>query len=63
LSLLAQNEGKAMNPEYLYEKIWGQPMSGDNQAIQIYIDRRAIKEIERALMAYADGEAEPNTLA
>lgn len=39
LLLLAQNEGKALNAEHVYEKVWAQPMSGDSQAIQTVISR------------------------
>lgn len=34
LSLFAQNEGRTMSAEYLYEKIWKQPMTGDDGAIK-----------------------------
>jgi hypothetical protein len=33
-----------------------------NNTMDLYIDRRAMEEIERALLVDADGESEPNTL-
>jgi len=34
LLLFIQNEDTIMNAEYLYEKVWGQPMNKDMQAIK-----------------------------
>jgi len=39
LLLFAQNEGKIMSADYIYENAWGQPMVGDSQAVQIAISR------------------------
>jgi len=34
LMLFTQNEGKTMNAEYIYEKVWGREMLGDDRALQ-----------------------------
>jgi two-component system alkaline phosphatase synthesis response regulator PhoP len=39
LLLLAQNEGKMLSAEYIYEKAWGQPMAGDKNAVQMVLSR------------------------
>jgi DNA-binding response OmpR family regulator len=54
LLLLAQNEGKILSPEYIYEKAWGQPMSGDRSAIQTAISRLRgkIEPAGRAIVFY-----------
>ena|GEM_PF-872456 len=39
LCLLAQNEGKLLGAEYVYEKVWGQPMGNSKNAIQMAISR------------------------
>jgi DNA-binding response OmpR family regulator len=39
LFLFAQNEGKLMSANYIYERVWAQPLSGDNQALQSAISR------------------------
>lgn len=39
LLLLAQNEGKIISAEYLYEKVWKAPMSGDKNTIQVTISK------------------------
>jgi len=57
LRLLAQNEGKPMSAEAIYEKIWGQPMAGDKNALQVSITRLR-KKIEPAgyVIASAHGQ-------
>jgi DNA-binding response OmpR family regulator len=47
LLLLAQNEGKTLSAEYLYETIWKTVMCGDNRAIQQTVSRLR-KKIEHA---------------
>jgi DNA-binding response OmpR family regulator len=39
LLIFAQNEGRTMSAEYLYEKIWGQPMANDANAVRIAVSR------------------------
>jgi DNA-binding response OmpR family regulator len=39
LCLLAQNEGKLLATEYVYERVWGQPMGNSKNAIQMVISR------------------------
>ena len=39
LYIFMQSEDKVFTEEYLYEKVWGQPMVGDNQAITIAVSR------------------------
>ncbi|GHU11161.1 DNA-binding response regulator [Betaproteobacteria bacterium] len=39
LLLFVQMNGKAVSGEYLYEKIWGQPIGGDKNALQVAISR------------------------
>jgi len=39
LRIFMQNEDKVFTEEYLYEKVWGQPMSDDNQALTVVISR------------------------
>ncbi|MDR0511893.1 MAG: response regulator transcription factor [Treponema sp.] len=39
LCLLAQNEGKLLSAEYVYERVWGQPMGNTKNAIQMVISR------------------------
>jgi hypothetical protein len=39
LSLFTQNEGKTMASEYLYEKVWGQPIKGDTNAVKVMVSR------------------------
>lgn len=39
LLLLVQNEGKIVSAEYLYEKAWNQPMSGDKNAVQTAVSK------------------------
>ena len=45
LLVFAQNEGRFISAEYLYEKVWKQPMAGDNQAFKktLYRLREKIK--------------------
>jgi DNA-binding response OmpR family regulator len=37
LLLLVQNDGKTMSAEYLYEKVWKQPLAGDKNAVQALV--------------------------
>jgi len=39
LLLFIQHEGVAVNADYLYKKVWGQPMNNDSQAIKKTIHR------------------------
>ena len=39
LLFLIRNEGQAMNAETIYEKVWGQPMGEDRNAIQVAVAR------------------------
>jgi len=39
LSHFEQNENKTMSSEHLYEKVWGQPMGEDNQALRSAVSR------------------------
>jgi DNA-binding response OmpR family regulator len=39
LLLFAQHEGRTLSAEYLYEKVWGQPMAEDDNAIRATISR------------------------
>lgn len=39
LQLLAQNEGRPLSPEKLYEDVWKQPMAGDAQSIKTVVSR------------------------
>ena len=47
IRLFTQNEGKIMSAETVYEKVWGQPMAGDRNAVQVAITRLR-KKIEPA---------------
>lgn len=37
LLLFAQNEGRTMSAEYIYEKVWGQNMMGDVRAVKFQV--------------------------
>ncbi len=39
LMIFVQNEEQTMNTEYLYERIWGQPMGADDNAIKVTISK------------------------
>ena len=39
LLLFTQREGRTMSAEYLYEKVWGQPMADDYNAVKYQISR------------------------
>ena len=39
LCLLAQNEGKTLDAQYIYEQVWGQPIGNDKNAVQMAISR------------------------
>jgi len=39
LSLFAQHEGRTMTAEYLYEKVWGQPMGDNANAVKVMVSR------------------------
>ena len=39
LLLLTQSEDKLLKPEYVYEKVWSQPMLGDNSAVKTIISK------------------------
>ena len=39
LLLFAQNEGKVLSVETIYEKVWGQPLAGDKNAVRMAVSR------------------------
>jgi DNA-binding response OmpR family regulator len=39
LLLFIQHEGRMMSAEYLYEKVWGRPMEGDDNAVRATVSR------------------------
>jgi len=39
IRLLVQNEGNVITADDVYERIWGQPMAGDRNALQVAITR------------------------
>ncbi|MDE8733006.1 response regulator transcription factor [Eubacteriales bacterium DFI.9.88] len=39
LRLLVQNEGRTISKEAIYEKVWGQAMGGDSQALYAVVSR------------------------
>ena len=39
LLMLIQNSDKVMSAEYIYEKVWGQSMAGDKNAVQAAVSR------------------------
>jgi len=39
IRLLTQSAGKMIDTETIYEKVWGQPMAGDKNALQVAITR------------------------
>jgi len=41
--LLAQNEDRLLSTEFLYEKVWGQPLLDDNNAIRTIMSRLRTK--------------------
>jgi DNA-binding response OmpR family regulator len=43
LLLLAQNEGKILSAEYIYEKAWGRAITGDKNALQMAVSRLRAK--------------------
>jgi DNA-binding response OmpR family regulator len=47
LLLLAQNEGKTLDMDFLYEKVWGRPLLGDKNTLQATISKLR-KKIEPA---------------
>ena len=47
LLLLAQNEGKTLSAEYLYETVWKQSLAGDKNAVQTTVSKLR-KKIEPA---------------
>jgi len=47
IRLLVQNEGDVVSADDVYERIWGQPMAGDRNALQVAITRLR-KKIEPA---------------
>lgn len=43
LEQFAQNPGKVMSAEYLYEKVWGQKMMGDDKALRTAVSGLRVK--------------------
>ena len=39
LLLFMQNEGKSISAEYIYEKVWQQPLIGDKNAVQAIVSK------------------------
>ena len=39
LSLFMQHENQIMSADYLYEKVWGQPMQSDANAVKVMVSR------------------------
>ncbi|GHV11230.1 DNA-binding response regulator [Clostridia bacterium] len=54
LLLFVQNEERAINAEYLYEKVWGVPMSGDSQAVTSAVSRLRKKLVGSGYGIYAE---------
>ena len=46
LLVFTQNEGRVMSAEYLYEKVWGRPMIGNDSAVKNMIYRLRKKLLE-----------------
>jgi DNA-binding response OmpR family regulator len=38
-----QNENRVLETDYIYEKVWGQPMAGDSQALGKAVPRLRTK--------------------
>lgn len=57
LLLFLQNEGKTMSAEYIYEKVWGQNMSGDIRAVKFQVSnlRKKIEGSGYAIPAVRGG--------
>ncbi|MDR1422752.1 MAG: response regulator transcription factor [Coriobacteriales bacterium] len=49
LLALVENEGRTLGREALYQRVWGQPIEGDNQALYAVISR-----LKKKLSPYAD---------
>jgi len=43
LLLFIQNEGKTMSAEYIYEKVWGQSMAGNGNAVKVTLSKLRTK--------------------
>ena len=41
--MLVQNEDRLLSVEYLYEKVWGQPLNADNNSIKALMSRIRVK--------------------
>ena len=59
LLLLAQNERKNLSAEYLYEKVWGQPMNGNTSALRAHVSclKKKISDLtEDVIIAFSRNE-------
>ena len=57
LLFFIQREGRIMSPEYLYEKVWGKAMIGDNQAVKTAVSRLRSKLTDSGYsISYQRGE-------
>lgn len=57
LQIFVQNEGRFITAEYLYEKVWKQPMTGDSNALRSTLKRlRAKLEGSGYCIALSKGE-------
>ena len=59
LLLLAQNEGKTVMAEYLFEKAWGHPLYGDTSALRMQISnlkKKITAATENILIETSHGE-------
>jgi len=53
LHLFIKNENQIMSAEYLYEKIWGQPLNGKTNPVKIAVSRLRTKLEEREFIISA----------
>jgi DNA-binding response OmpR family regulator len=51
LFLFVQHEGRTMSAEYLYEKVWGYPMGGDNRTLKKHLSNLR-KKLEEGRSGY-----------
>jgi DNA-binding response OmpR family regulator len=56
LKFFIQNENRFLKAEYVYEKVWGQPMAGDNNAVKIAVSRLRKKLEDSGVMIFFDDE-------
>ena len=56
LNFFIRNENRFMKAEYVYEKVWGQPMAGDKNAVHIAVSRLRKKLAGTDLLILFDDE-------